>query len=192
MGDPQVLSVETVYSGFISLERLRVRLRDGAEVWRDLERHGPSVAILPYDPERRVALVANLFRVAVFRTTGDAVSQEACAGMIGDEAPDFAVRREALEELGVRLPQLLKVGCVWASPGISDERVHLFLAPYSRSDRVGPGGGADGEHENIEVQECELGGLALAADAGEICDSKLLILVQTLRLRLPQVFLAPA
>ena len=70
--------------------------------------------------------------------------------------------------------------------GISTERIHLFLAAYRASDRVGGCGGATGEHENIKVVEMPLVDLADLADRGELTDMKTLTLV--LRVRRPDLF----
>jgi len=185
---PQILERETVYTGYLTLERLRVRLTDGARVWREVERHGEAAAVLPYDGERRQALVVRLFRAPVFDTSGEEVLEEACAGMIGNEDAEMAVRREAYEELGVALNSLELIARVWSSPGVSTERQSLFLAPYSSADRISDGGGADDEHEGITVVERSLAQLAADVDHGQIADGKLVTLVLALRLRRPQLF----
>lgn len=189
---PEILERETVYNGYMRVQRLRVRLPDGAEVWREVERHGDAVAVLPYDSQRRCALTIRLFRLPAFELLGLSALGEACAGMIdgadADEAS--AARREALEELGVRLGDLAWIGRCWSSPGVSAERVSLFIAPYSVADRVGPGGGAAGEHEGITVVETPLAALVADADAGRIVDLKLLTLVLALRARMPGLFAA--
>ena len=77
---PAILDSKIVYSGYLTVERLRIRLLDGAIVSREMERHGDAAAVLPYDAERRCALVAHLFRAPVFSATGAAVLEEACAG----------------------------------------------------------------------------------------------------------------
>jgi len=186
--NPKVLARETVYRGYLGVERLQVRLADGAEVWLEVESHGEAAVVLPYDADRRCALVARLFRIAVFETTREVVLEEACAGMIGNEDAETAARREALEELGVRLQSLELIGRFWSSPGVSTERHSLFLAPYSASDRVGPGGGVADEHEGITVAERSLAELAADADQQRIADGKLLTLILALRLRRPELF----
>jgi nudix-type nucleoside diphosphatase (YffH/AdpP family) len=128
-----------------------MRLTDGAEVSREVERHGDAAAVLPYDVERRSALVVRLFRAPVLVAAGEEISEEACAGMIENEDADTAARREAYEELGVDLPSLEFVARVWSSPGVSTERQSLFLAPYRSADRISDGGGVEGEREGITV-----------------------------------------
>jgi nudix-type nucleoside diphosphatase (YffH/AdpP family) len=185
---PKILTRETVYRGYLTVERLKVRLSDGAEVWRDVEAHGEAVVVLPYDLDRRCALVARLFRIAVFDTTGEEMLEEACAGMIGDEDAETAARREACEELGVALTSLEFIGRCWSSPGVSTERHSLFLAPYREADRTGAGGGVAGEHEGITVVERPLASLAAEVDRGRIADGKLVTLILALRHLRPGLF----
>ena len=64
----------------------------------------------------------------------------------------------------------------------------LFLAPYHASQRIGDGGGLESEHEQITVEEIKLDELAERADNGELNDLKTFALVQTLRLRHPELF----
>jgi nudix-type nucleoside diphosphatase (YffH/AdpP family) len=142
---PEIFERQIAYAGYLTVERLRMRLTDGAEVSREVERHGDAVAVLPYDAERRSALVVRLFRAPVLVASGEEMSEEACAGMIENEDADTAARREAYEELGVDLPSLEFVARVWSSPGVSTERQSLFLAPYRSADRISDGGGVEGE-----------------------------------------------
>ena len=79
----------------------------------------------------------------------------------------------------------------WSMPGISTERMALYLAPFSAADRVSAGGGLATEHESISVAEVPLAELARLADAGHLADLKTLALVQTLRLRRPDLFEEP-
>jgi nudix-type nucleoside diphosphatase (YffH/AdpP family) len=185
---PEVLEREVVYTGYLTVEKLRIRLADEAVVWREIERHGDAVTVLPYDVLRRCALIVRLFRAPVFAVTTAAALEEACAGMIGRETEESAGRREAYEELGVRLHAMERVARIWTSPGVSTERQSLFLAPYALSDRCGKGGGVIGEHEGITVIERPLADLARDADQGLIEDGKLLMLVMALRSRRPELF----
>jgi nudix-type nucleoside diphosphatase (YffH/AdpP family) len=185
---PKILERKAMYSGYLSIERLKIQLTDGATVWREVERHGNAAVVLPYDAQRRCALVVRLFRAPVFDVTSEPMLEEACAGMIEHEGVETAARREASEELGVELGLLELVAQVWSSPGVSTERQSLFLAPYQFGDRTGPGGGVAGEHEGITVKERPLTDLALAVDRREIADAKLVTLVLALQLRRPDLF----
>lgn len=182
-----VQSREVVYKGWSSLSR--VTLSDGNATFnREVEDHGRAAAVLPFDPERRVALLVSMPRAPVL-LAGSSALIEAPAGIIdpGEDAEGCA-RREAEEEAGVRLDALDFVANIWSSPGVTTERIALFLAPYSSVDRIGVGGGIAAEHENITVIELALSELAAHADAGELTDVKTLAMVQSLRLRRPELF----
>ena len=110
--------------------------------------------------------------------------------MIDHETDEAAARREAGEELGVSLSALEPVARVWSSPGVSTERLSLFLAAYSATDRTARGGGLLGEHEGIAVIERPLMQLARDLDQCRIVDGKLVTLVYALRYRRPDLFSA--
>jgi nudix-type nucleoside diphosphatase (YffH/AdpP family) len=138
-----------------------------------------------------MAVFVRQFRAPVLASSGEAWFVEAIAGLTDGQPPEKAALREAFEETGLKLKSLEPVGFLWTMPGLSTERMDLYLASYSPSDRVGQGGGAKGEHENITVLELPLRELAAMADIGVLADMKTFALVQTLRLRRPELFTAP-
>jgi nudix-type nucleoside diphosphatase (YffH/AdpP family) len=185
----KIRSLETVYEGYSKLMKAEVEAPDGSTFMREIEHHGHAVAVLPYDPERRCALLVRLPRPPVTWAGGPAEMIEAPAGMLdGDEDPADAARREAMEETGVRLSDLDLLAAVWASGGVSSERVHLFLGAYTQKDRVAEGGGVEEEQEHITVLETPLAELWRWATGGELHDMKTLALTYALRVRRPELF----
>lgn len=184
-----IRSTRLAHDGWLKLRVATLSGDDGAEFHREIEDHGPAVAVLPYDPDRRVALLVQLPRAPVLFLGAACDFPEVPAGIreAGEDPADCA-RREAEEEVGVRLGALEEAGHVWSMCGISTERMHLFLAPYAAEDRTGPGGGLAEEHENITVRELPLAALRDMAERNAIADMKTLALVQTLRLRRPDLF----
>ncbi len=161
---------------------------DGQRFERDIEDHGDAAAVLPYDPQRRVALLIRQLRAPCLYKSGEAEILELPAGRLDGEEPKTCARREALEESGLALTTIQHVATVWTMPGLSTEQAHLFLAEYTAADRVAPGGGLAEENESIAVIEYALADLAAMADRGELQDLKALLLVQTLRLQRPDLF----
>ena len=185
----EVLTREPVYRGYSTIEMVTVRLDDGGELQREVESHGRVVAVLPYDPERKTAMLVRQFRAAVKVTTGADELLEPPAGMIdGGDSLEDSVRREALEEVGLKLGALDLVATAWPSPGVSTETMALYLAPYGAKDRIAPGGGLEAEQENITVVETPLAELVNLGADGAIVDLKLLVLLQALRLRRSDLF----
>lgn len=185
----EILDVRTVHDGWAKFLVARVRLPDGTEVSRQIEQHGDAAAVLPYDPGRRCALLVRLFRPPALFAGHREELIEAIAGVLDQgEAAEATAGREAMEEAGVRLDRLEPVATAWASPGISTERLSMFLAPYAEADRVAAGGGLAGEHEGITVLEVPLAEAWAMTERGEIADMKTLALLMALKLRRPELF----
>jgi len=184
----EIVERRIAYSGWMTLSVLSIRLADSRVMQREIVEHGRAACVLPYDAERGTALLVRQLRAPVFLTTGKQSELEAIAGMIDEGDASLTARREAKEEAGLELGDLERVTDAWSSPGMSTERVALFLARYRAADRVSAGGGLAEEHEEIEVVEMPLSALAVLADRGELTDMKTLALVQTLRLRRPFLF----
>ena len=185
----KLLDQTVVHDGWGRFLLLKVEVAKGVVVERQLDDHGSAACVLPYDPERRTALLARLPRVGPLFMSLDPRLTEAPAGMLDPaESGQDCARREAMEELGVRLDALESVARAWSAPGVSTETIDLYLAPYSRADRVGQGGGVEGEHESIEAIEVDLDDLWGQALRGTIADMKTLLLVYALYARHPELF----
>jgi nudix-type nucleoside diphosphatase (YffH/AdpP family) len=183
----RITGVETIHAGHSRLLMLTIRLPDGRTMRREVEDHGRAVCVLPYDPERRTAILVGQLRAPALFAAKQEETLEAIAGIIESSNPEECGRREAWEEAGLRLQRLEPVATAWTMPGVSTERMHLYLAVYRYADRAGPGGGVD-EHENTTAIELGLGKLAAMVDDGRLDDMKTILLVQTLRLRRPDLF----
>ncbi|MBT1545105.1 NUDIX domain-containing protein [Curtobacterium aurantiacum] len=186
--DVVVRDVEVVSNGWHVLRRttLDVRRRDGR--WdrqqRETYDRGNGATVLPYDAERGTVLLTRQFRwPAYVNGHPDGMLIEAAAGLLDEDDPETAVRREAVEELGIRLGALDRLGDVFMSPGSVTERVHFYVGAYTPADRVEAGGGVEDEGEDIEVLEVALDdALAMVAD-GRIADGKTIMLLQWVALR---------
>jgi ADP-ribose pyrophosphatase len=97
--------------------------RDGRELVKDVVEHPGAVVILPLVDDGRVCLIRN-YRVAVGRSL-----VELPAGTLEPgEDPAVTARRELVEETGYRADRVEKLCEFFMSPGILNERMHLYLA----------------------------------------------------------------
>ena len=160
------------------------RRRDGT--WQTQQREhydrGNGAALLPYNLRNRTVLLVRQFRYPAFVNGYDDLLIEAAAGLLDDAEPEARIRAEVEEELGYRLGEVRPVFQAFMSPGSVTEILHLFVAEYEASMRIGDGGGHPDEGEDIEVLETTIDeAMAMVAD-GRIRDAKTIMLLKHLAL----------
>jgi nudix-type nucleoside diphosphatase (YffH/AdpP family) len=143
---------------------------------------GDGAVILPFDRERSTVLLVRQFRYPAFVSGHPDPLIEACAGLLDDNDPETAIRKEAEEELGYRLDNVHRLYAPFMSPGSVTERLTFFTASYTPADRISDGGGAADEGEDIEVLEITLDEAMAQVRDGTIVDAKTIMLIQHLRL----------
>lgn len=160
--DVEFLSRETVYRGYTTVERWRLRHRTFAGGWstpiqREVIERGHAVAVLPYDPTRDAVVLIEQFRPGAFGAGMSPWIVEVIAGIIDPgETPETVAMREALEEAGCRLTELMPISKILVSPGILTESVTLYCG---RCDAAGVGG----VHGLVEEGE-DIRAFAIAVD----------------------------
>jgi nudix-type nucleoside diphosphatase (YffH/AdpP family) len=184
----RITQIETLHEGWRKLLKFTMRMPDGRTMEREILNSQDATAVLPYDPERRKVILIRQFRAPVMHVEERPDIVETVAGMLDGGEPEETARREAMEEAGLRLGPLELVARAWSAPGVTTERVSMFLAPYTSADQVGEGGGLAEEHEEIEVLEIGIDELAGMLERHAIDDMKTLVLAQALRLRHPDLF----
>lgn len=185
----KILDKSVVYEGWGRYLVLDVEVANGVVVKRQLDDHGSAACVLAYDPARRTALLASQPRVGPLFMGLEPRLVEAAAGMFdAEESGEDCARREAMEELGVRLTTLDPVACCWSAPGVSTETIDLYLGAYDAADQIAEGGGVEGEHEDIEIVEIALADLWEQALGGAVSDMKTLLLIYALHARRPELF----
>jgi len=105
---------------------------------------------------------------------------EACAGLLDNEHPDDAIRRETEEETGYRISSVQKVMEAYMSPGSVTEKLFFYIAQYSAETERNTGGGID--EEEIDILELPFQEALAMMERGEIMDGKTIMLLQYLRL----------
>lgn len=147
----------TLYKGFfeMSLYRFRHRLFGGGwsrTMTREIFERKPVAAVLPYDPDRDTVVLLEQFRAGPMAAGHDNPWMiEIVAGIIEDgETPEAMCHREAEEEAGCTLGELVPIAGFFPSPGGCTEYVYLYCG---RVDSAGLGGvhGLDDEEEDIRV-----------------------------------------
>jgi len=158
MTDSRVVVLEqaVAFAGFFKIVRYRLRHEQfaggmGPELVREVLERGHAVAVLPFDPVRDQVVLIEQFRTGALGVVADPWLLEPVAGIIepGERAPDVA-RREAAEEAGLELLELVPACTYFASPGGSTETCQVFIG---RVDARNAGGifGLPDEGEDIKA-----------------------------------------
>lgn len=154
--DYEVLEKTTGYDGYFRIDvyTVRYRLHDGGwskPVKREVFERGHAAAVIPYDPVCDAVVLIEQFRIGAIGAPGRPWLLEIVAGIIeaGESAEEVA-RREALEEAGCTLLDLVPICDYLSSPGGASERVSLFCGRVDASE-VGGIHGVDEEGEDIRA-----------------------------------------
>lgn len=151
-----VIKTRSLYSGFFRLTEVVLRhdLFEGGEspeLRRELLDRHQAAAVLPYDPVRDEIVLIEQFRIGAGDDPTGPWLFEIIAGLRepGESAEDLVVR-EAVEEAGCAVSDLIPVHRYYSSPGSSNEQIQIFVA---RTDTRGLGGthGVHQEGEDIRV-----------------------------------------
>ena len=182
----RIASREIMAKGWSTLTRLMVEAKDkGGNTQmlpREVSDHGHGASVLPVDRKRGMLMLVKQWRAGAAFGGFDPWIIEACAGLLDADDPETCVRREAVEELGLRIHNVRHVIDCFPSPGALSERLSLFIADYSAADRIHKGGGLDNEHEDIEVLEMPITDAFELLAKGGITDLKTIVLLQYLQL----------
>jgi ADP-ribose pyrophosphatase len=161
MQDGEVLLTGKVFQ---VVHRVQVTA-DGKTHARQIIRHPGAVVLLPLLDDGRVVLIQN-YRVAA----GQRLIELPAGTLDPGEEPPQAAGRELAEETGYQARRLELLTTFYSSPGILDERMHLFLATGLTPGPTDLQGGEDIQplvlawHEAMEM-----------ARNGEIRDAKTLV-----------------
>lgn len=156
------LTQEVVFNGqFLRVRLDTVALPNGATAAREIVEHPGAAAIVPLLPDGRVLLVRQ-YRYAIQRTT----LELPCGKLNPGEGAEAAAARELLEETGCA-GRLRYLGCMFSSPGFTNEVLHLFAAT-----ELAEGAAQRDPDEFIDTQPLTLADALARVRSGEIVDAK--------------------
>lgn len=152
-----ILREEIPFDDFFHVRKTDLRFEnfDGTmsgEVTRYSFEKNDAIAVLVYHTERDAYLLVKQFRFPLVNHNIDPWMIEIVAGGISDgEDVEDAAHREVIEETGYAPLRLEKISFFYVSPGILNERIHLFIGYIDETSKVNDGGGLKSEDEDIEL-----------------------------------------
>ena len=182
-----VINKKLLANGFLKLEAFELThdLFEGGEsqvLVRELLDRGQAAAVLPYDPVRDELVLIEQFRIGALDEPNGPWVMEIIAGLQEPGEPaDELVHREAEEEAGCKITDLIPVHHYYSSPGSSNEKIQIYFA---RTETEGLGGiyGIDEEGEDIRVHIVSSETAFEWLDSGRIDSALPIIALQWFRL----------
>lgn len=185
--DVDVVRKERCFQGFFRMERYTIRHRLFNGDWsqpiiRELLERGHAAAVLPYDPVKDQVVLIEQFRVGAMSVSSGPWLLEIVAGIIeGNELAEEVVIREAVEEAGCDILDLVALYDYLVSPGGTTERIALFCGKVD-STHIGGIYGKMDEGEDIKVHVMPLDSAIALLNSGKIISASAIIALQWLAL----------
>lgn len=146
---------------------------------REAYDRGNGAAILLYNQKKGTVVLTRQFRMPTYvNGNPSGMMIEVCAGLLDGDNPEDCIRKEVEEETGYKIENVKKVFESYMSPGSVTEILHFFVGAYEEKMKIGDGGGAEDETENIEVLEYPFDVAMAMISSGEIKDAKTILLLQ--------------
>ena len=137
-------------------------LPDGQIVRRDVILHPGAVVILPILDAENIVLLRN-HRHAI----GETLWEVPAGTLEPDEPLESAARRELIEESGYTPAKMTYWGFLYASPGVLNEKLHIYFA-----ENLTPGRSSPEPCEQLEPVIVKFADAVKMALNGEINDAK--------------------
>jgi 8-oxo-dGTP pyrophosphatase MutT (NUDIX family) len=153
------------HSSTLILNRETVTFPDGKEAELEIVRHPGGAAVVALNNRDEVCLIRQYRHAA-----GGWIWEVPAGRREPDEAPLLTAQRELAEEVGLQARDWQSLGEMLPSPGIFDERIHLYLAQGLSETSV-----SHDELEYIEMHWVPLPQAMRWAIDGEISDAKTLV-----------------
>lgn len=171
--DFEIIEETPIHRGFFSLTRLKVRHALFGGGWsevldRELFHRGRCVAVVLYDPAADRLVLIEQFRVGALKVKDDPWLLEIVAGAVEEgETPEAVAHREAREEAGCEIRELIRIGEFFTTPGGCSEKITLFCGLVD-SEGVGGVHGLADEDEDIRVDVVDFDAAFAAMNDGLI------------------------
>lgn len=177
------LETEILSNNWYVLRKVKYDFLGNDGKWQKLTREaydrGNGATILLYNKATQTVILTRQFRMPTYLNGNEeGYLIECCAGLLDKHNAVDCIRKETEEETGYQISHVQKVFEAYMSPGSVTEILYFFVAEYSKEMKISDGGGADDEHENIEVLELPFAKALELIKTGEIKDAKTIMLLQ--------------
>lgn len=182
-GKVRNIKKELLSDNWYSLDKVTFEYQKEDGNWetqiREAYDRGNGTVVLLYNKEKQTVVLTRQFRMPTYLNGNEnGMMIEACAGILEKDNAEETIKMEVEEETGYKIEEVEKVFESYMSPGSVTEILYFFTGRYEDDMKVGQGGGAEDESENIEVLEIPFQQALALMERGEIRDAKTIMLLQ--------------
>jgi nudix-type nucleoside diphosphatase (YffH/AdpP family) len=182
-GNVRNIKTELLSDNWYTLNKITFEYEKEDGSWetqiREAYDRGNGAAILLYNKDKGTVILTRQFRMPTYvNGNEDGMMIEVCAGLLDGYHPEDCIKKEVEEETGYKVENVQKVFESYMSPGSVTEILYFFIGEYAEDMKIGDGGGAEDESENIEVLEMDFIEALDMIHTGAIRDSKTIMLLQ--------------
>lgn len=188
----ELVRYEVVFQGYFKVVRyvFRHTLHKGGmsgEISREVFERGQAGGVLMYDPGRDEVVLIRQFRAGAYVAGRHPWTWEIVAGIIEEkETAEIMIRRETVEEAGIKVGELIPIQNVMLTPGACSEACQIFLGRID-SSRAGGVFGLAEEHEDILVKVMPFADAYAMVERSEVDNAVGVIALQWLALHRDEV-----
>ena len=188
----EIVRQEVAFQGYFKVVRyfFRHTLHKGGmsgEVSREVFERGQAGGVLMYDPGRDEVVLIRQFRAGAYAAGRHPWTWEVVAGIIEEkETAEIMIRRETVEEAGIKVGELIPIQNVMLTPGACSEACQIFLGRIDSSEAGGVFGLAE-EHEDILVKVMPFADAYAMVERNEVDNAVGVIALQWLALHRDEV-----
>ena len=184
----KIISKKRLYKGFLNLDSIELKhiKHDGS--WSEAMlrlnlKRGEAAAVLVYLKDTDSFILVNQFRYACYENGESGWIDEIVAGVFDEnDTAETCAKRECIEETGYVIENLKFVNNIYVSPGITNERITIFIGIGNSNDKKYSGGGVSHEHEDIRIVEYSKKKAYELLKSGYFKDGKTIIALQYFQL----------
>jgi len=126
----KVINSETILDKFFKIKKDKIKLPDGNMMDYYSVNTKDVISIIAIN-EKNEVLICRQYR----HPTGKVIDDFPAGWIEKGESPEAAAKRELEEETGYTAKELKKLGNYYPTPGVSNTKIHFFLATGIKKDK---------------------------------------------------------
>lgn len=149
-----ILSNECVFNDYLEINKAIIK-KENITFSRMNVKRDEGVGVLIYNEDTDSFVLIRQMRFPVYNLIKENIIEIVAGVVENNDNLIETIQRESIEECGYKIDKnnLKYINQFFVSPGITDDRISIFVATVTNEDKISNGEGLESENEDIEVLE---------------------------------------